>query len=57
MDEHLTHFITEARGQDGLEYPSPNTLYQLIGGIQRYLKENGRSEVALLDKKAQVQYN
>ena len=52
MDAHLTRFIMEARKQDGTEYP-PNTLYQLICGLQRYLKENGRPEVALLDEKRQ----
>ena len=52
MDEHLTHIIKEARRQDGLKTPPPvNTLYQLICGLHRYLKENRRPEVALLDEK------
>ena len=49
MDEYLSHFVFETRQQDGNPYP-PKTLYQLMCGLQRFLRENGRPEVAFLMK-------
>ena len=50
IDKHLSRFILEARRQDGSPYP-PKTLYQLVCALQRYLRENDRPEVAILDEK------
>ena len=37
----------EARHQDGACYP-PNSLYGIVTGIQRYLREGGRHEISFL---------
>ena len=50
LDEHLTHFVFETRRQDGNPYP-PKTLYQLVRGLQRFLRENGRPEAAMFDER------
>ena len=50
IDEHLSHFVFETRRQDGNPYP-PKTLYQLVCGLQRFLRENGRPEVAMFDER------
>ena len=50
LNNHLCNFIMEANKQDGSNYP-PNTLYQIIAGIQRHLKENSRPEMTILDPK------
>ena len=39
LADYLARFIMEARRKDGQEYP-PNTLYQIVVGIQRYMREN-----------------
>ena len=38
----LSKFIMEIRRQDGTDYP-PNSLTNIISGIQRQLRENGRN--------------
>ncbi|CAG2234520.1 unnamed protein product [Mytilus edulis] len=43
----LGYFITEVRNKKGLEY-YPNTLYELIICIQRFLRQNDRS-ISILD--------
>ena len=49
MDFWLSRFVLEVRKQkDGEPYP-PNTLYQLVCGLQRQLRESGRAEIKLLD--------
>ena len=50
LDNYLAKFIVEVNRQDGAPYP-PDTLYQLVSGIQRHLKENGRPELGILDPK------
>ena len=50
IDQHLSRFIMEARRQNGSPYP-PKTLYQLVCGLQRYLRESARPEVAIFDDK------
>lgn len=40
LNTHLSFFIMEVRKQDGSEYPG-KTLYLMITGILRHLKENG----------------
>ena len=51
-DEELNYwvprFILEARKRDGACYP-PESLYQLVCGLQRYLHQNGRPEVKLVN--------
>ena len=46
MDAHslqhwMTHFILEVRKKNSEEYP-PNTLYHLVCGIMRFLRQNGK---------------
>ncbi|VDI26941.1 Hypothetical predicted protein [Mytilus galloprovincialis] len=45
----LGYFITEVRNKKGLEY-YPNTLYELITCIQRFLRQNDRS-ISILDER------
>lgn len=49
LNSYISHFVHEAVKKDGLPYP-PNSLYQLVVSIQRYLKENGRHEVLFFDQ-------
>ena len=53
IDKYLSRFILEARRQDGIPYP-PKTLYQLVCGLQRYLRENNRPEIAIFDEKQPI---
>ena len=48
MDFWLSRFILEVRKKNGDPYP-PNTLYQLICGLQRQLREHGRADIKLFD--------
>ena len=41
LDEEMSHFVLEVRKRDGNEYP-PNTLYHIICGIMRHLRNNGQ---------------
>ena len=50
LNNHLSNFIVEVNRQDGSPYPA-DTIYQLVAGIQRHLKENGRPELVILDPK------
>ena len=51
IDYWLGIFVLEARRKDGQPYP-PNTLYNIITGIQRYYKnELKRVDLNLLDEK------
>ena len=43
--------MLEIRKKNGEPYP-PNSLYQLICGLQRNLRENGRADVKLFDDPA-----
>jgi hypothetical protein len=43
LNTHLSHFILEARRQDGSEYPG-KTLYCIMTGILRFLREQGCNE-------------
>lgn len=36
-----TRFVLEVRKKDGTEYP-PNSLYLIVCGLMRYLRQNGR---------------
>ena len=53
MDTCLSQFVYEAVKQDGSPYP-PNSLYQIIAGLQRHLRENGRPEIAFFDERSPV---
>ena len=50
-DEELNYrvprFVLEVRKKDSTYYP-PESLYQLVCGLQRYLHQNGRPEVKLV---------
>ena len=48
MDFWLSMFILEVHKKNGDPYP-PNTLYQLICGLQRQLREHGHADIKLLD--------
>ena len=48
MQEKLCRFLLEARRQDGAPYPA-KTLYSIIAGIQRFLRESGRHEISFLN--------
>ena len=41
LSKWVNKFVVKARCKDGKEYTS-NTLHQLVCGIQRYLRENGK---------------
>ena len=47
----LSRFVLVIRKKNGEQYP-PNSLYQLICGLQRNLRENGRADVKLFDDPA-----
>ena len=48
MDFWLSRFVLEVRKRNGDPYP-PNTLYQLICGLQHQLREHGCADVKLFD--------
>ena len=50
LNEFLSRFVLEARRQDDSPYPA-TSLYQLVCGLQRYLRDNGRPEVVFFDEK------
>ena len=49
IEEQLCRFVMEARRQDGKPYP-PRSVYAIITGLQRYLRNEGRREVAFLSE-------
>ena len=50
LNQHLQRLILEANRQDGCPYPL-DSLYQLVSGIQRHLRENSRPDLSILDPK------
>ena len=48
LNNHLCKFIVEVNRQDG---DPPDSLYQIVVGLQHHLKENGRPELGILDDK------
>lgn len=50
LQELFPKFVVETRRQDGTPYP-PNTLVQLVAGLQRHLRESGRPEMSILSDK------
>ena len=40
----FSRFVLEARKKDGTEYP-PNSLYHIVCGLMRYLRQNGRPSI------------
>lgn len=49
MQQKLCRFILEVRRQDGAPYPA-KTLYSIVAGIQRFLRESGRHEIGFLNQ-------
>ena len=49
----MSRFIMEFGRDNGTPYP-PNTLVALANGIQRYLRENNRPEINLMQKNSPV---
>ena len=49
IDSLLSLFVHEVRRQDGNEYP-PNSLVNIVSGIQRHLRENGHPTISFYDK-------
>ena len=50
LNNHLSHFILEAHRQDGALY-LPDTLCQIVVGLQRHLYESVRPELAIIDQR------
>ena len=48
---YISRFILEVRKKDGTEYP-PNTLYHIICGLMRHLRQNGMPDVDFFKEKA-----
>ena len=48
LDFWLTRFVLEVRKKDAKPYP-PNTLYQIVCGLQRDLRDHGRADMKLFD--------
>ena len=46
----LARLVVEARRQDGKEYP-PNTIYLMLAGLLRHMRENGIAGWNFLDRK------
>ena len=53
LNRYISRFIHEAVKKDGSPYP-PNSLYQLVVSIQRYLREYGCPEVSFFDSSVAV---
>ena len=53
LAELMPHFVMEARRQDKSPYP-PNTLVQLVSGIQRHLRENGRPTISIFGEHSEL---
>ena len=45
LNNYVARFVHEAVKQDGCTPYPPNSLYQIVVAIQRFLRENGRPEV------------
>ena len=48
MDFWLSRFVLEIRKKSGDPYP-PESLYSLICGLQRYLRDKGRADIKLFN--------
>jgi len=44
LQHWLSRFVLEVRKKYGMEYP-PDTLYHIVCGIMRFLRQNGKPEV------------
>lgn len=53
IDNNMAHFVQEARRKDCKEYPA-SSLHNIVTGIQRFLREDGRPGVSFLTKRARV---
>ena len=48
MNFWLSRFVLEVRKRNGEAYPL-NTLYQLVCGFQRHLREHGRADIKIFE--------
>ena len=48
MDFWLSRFVLEVRKANGILIP-PNSLYELVCGLQRYLREHGCADIKLFE--------
>ena len=55
LQHFLSRFVLEVRKKDGMEYP-PNTLYHIVCGVMRYLRQNGKSELDLFKEQVYVDF-
>ena len=46
LNRHIARFVHEVVKKDGNTPYSPNSLYQIVVSIQRFLRENRRPEVS-----------
>ena len=47
----LSRFVLEVRKKDSEPYP-PNSLYQIVCGLQRFLKDHGRADIKIFENPA-----
>ncbi len=55
MDFWLSRFVLEARKANGQLYP-PNSLYQIVCGLLRHLRESNRADVNIFEDKRLEQF-
>ena len=48
-NNYLAHFVHEAVKKDVVTLYPPNSLYQIVVSIHRYLRESGRPDVSFFD--------
>ena len=51
MNFWLSRFVLEIRKKNSEPYP-PNTLYQVVSGLQRFLREHGRADIKIFENPA-----
>ena len=52
LNRYIARFVHEAVKKDGETPYPPNSLYQIVVAIQRFLRENGRPEINFFDQVA-----
>ena len=51
IDFWLSRFVLEVRKKNGEPYP-PDSLYQIVCGLQRFLKDHGRADIKIFENPA-----
>ena len=51
LNQSIAHFVHEVVKRDGKTPYPPNSLYQIVVSIQRFLRENGRPDVGFFDNR------